>query len=98
MFQVSDPPHMKKNKLLLNEHLGDFMHFESLFFFSVEMALTLPPYKGFKKKLWNFPYFGGVCGFENVIFHKKHNMLSKCIKSPKCSFKSNLFFSYGGRV
>ena len=27
--------------------------------------------KGSKKKLWNFPYFGGVGGFENVIFHKK---------------------------
>ena len=27
------PPHMKKNKLLLNEYLGDFMHFETIFFF-----------------------------------------------------------------
>ena len=27
---------------------------------------------------------------------KKKNMVSKCIKSPKYSFKSNLFFSYGG--
>ena len=25
--------------------------------------------EGFKKKVWNFPYFSGVGGFENVIFH-----------------------------
>ena len=25
-------PHMAKNKLLLNEYLGIFMHFESIFF------------------------------------------------------------------
>ena len=37
---------------------------------------------------------GGVGGFLKVIFHKK--IVSKCIKSPKYSFKSNLFFSYGG--
>ena len=38
------PPY-EKNKLLLNEYLGDFMHFETLFFFffSVEMGLTPPP-------------------------------------------------------
>ena len=35
---------IRKNKLLLNEYLGDFMHFETLFFFfSVEMGLTPPP-------------------------------------------------------
>ena len=27
------PPPYEKNKLLLNEYLGDFMHFETLFFF-----------------------------------------------------------------
>ena len=27
--------------------------------------------EGFKKKVWNFPYFSGVGGFEKVIFHKK---------------------------
>ena len=32
IFYVSDPPPYEKNKLLLNEYLGDFMHFESLFF------------------------------------------------------------------
>ena len=26
-------PHMAKNKFLLNEYLGIFMHFESIFFF-----------------------------------------------------------------
>ena len=36
------PPPYEKNKLLLNEYLGDFMHFETLFFFGggVEMGLT----------------------------------------------------------
>ena len=24
-----------------------------------------------KKKVWNFPYFSGVGGFEKVIFNKK---------------------------
>ena len=52
--------------------------------------------EGFKKKVRNFPHFNGVGGFEKVIFRKKKNMVSKCIKSPKYSFKSNLFFSYGG--
>ena len=27
--------------------------------------------KGSKKKVWNFPYFSGVGGFEKVIFQKK---------------------------
>ena len=45
------PPY-EKNKLLLNEYLGDFMHFETLyFFFSVEMGLTPPP------KVWKIPLF-----------------------------------------
>ena len=32
------------------------------------------------KKIWNFPYFSGVVGFEKVIFHKnkKHGL-----KMPK---------------
>ena len=32
-----------------------------------------PVREGFKKKkkVWNFPYFSGVGGFEKVIFHKK---------------------------
>ena len=25
-----------------------------------------------EKKVWNFPYFSGVGGFEKVIFHKKN--------------------------
>ena len=31
--QSLTPPHMAKNKLLLNEYLGIFMHFESIFFY-----------------------------------------------------------------
>ena len=27
------PPQYEKNKLTLNEYLGDFMHFETIFFF-----------------------------------------------------------------
>ena len=30
---VMDPPHMAKNKFLLNEYLGIFMHFESIFLY-----------------------------------------------------------------
>ena len=30
---VRPPPYMEKNKLILNEYLGIFMHFESIFFF-----------------------------------------------------------------
>ena len=31
--QSLTPPHMAKNKFLLNEYLGIFMHFESIFFY-----------------------------------------------------------------
>ena len=34
-FKFQTPPHMKKQVAL-----GDFMHFETLFFFSVEMGQT----------------------------------------------------------
>ena len=44
-YSKCQTPPYEKNKLLLNKYLGDFMHFESLFFFSVEMALTPPPPK-----------------------------------------------------
>ena len=35
-----------------------------------------------KKKVWNFPYFSGVGGFEKVIFHKKKNK-KHGLKMPK---------------
>ena len=38
---------------------------------------------------------GWVGGFLKKSFSTK-KIVSKCIKSPKYSFKSNLFFSYGG--
>ena len=41
-YSKCQTPPYEKNKLLLNEYLGDFMHFETLFFFSVEMGLTSP--------------------------------------------------------
>merc|ERR1712131_480989 len=51
-----------------------------------------------KKKGGNFPHFWGGTGGGRPIspLKKKKNRVSKCIKSPKYSFKSNLFFSYGG--
>ena len=33
MAQWVRPPYMEKNKLPLNQYLGIFMHFESIFFF-----------------------------------------------------------------
>ena len=39
------PPYMEKNKLLLNEYLGDFMHFETLFFSENDLFQTHPPTK-----------------------------------------------------
>ena len=53
-----------------------------------------------KKKGVDFPPGGGGGGGGQTHFHtkKKKNRVSKCIKSPKYSFKSNLFFSYGGGV
>ena len=45
-YSKCQTPPYEKNKLLLNEYLGDFMHFETLFFvFSVEMGPTRPPLK-----------------------------------------------------
>ena len=35
MAQWVRPPYMEKNKLILNEYLGIFMHFESIFFFLI---------------------------------------------------------------
>ena len=42
-YSKCQTPPYEKNKLTLNEYLGDFMHFESLFFF-VEIGQT-PPLK-----------------------------------------------------
>ena len=46
-----------------------------------------------QNKVWNYPYFSGVGGFEIVIFHiknKKHGL-----KLPKYSFESNFFSIWG---
>ena len=50
--------------------------------------------EGFKKKVRTLVGWVGL----KKSFSAKKNMVSKCIKSPKYSFKSNLFFSYGGGV
>ena len=31
--QCQTPPYMEKNKLILNQYLGIFMHFETIYFF-----------------------------------------------------------------
>ena len=55
---VMDPPHMAKNKFLLNEYLGIFMHFESIFFIflNLENGLfqTHPPTKSGKFQIFFF--------------------------------------------
>ena len=52
------PPHMAKNKFLLNEYLGIFMHFESIFFIflNLENGLfqTHPPTKSGKFQIFFF--------------------------------------------
>ena len=41
------------------------------------------------RKVWNFPHFTGVDGFEKKSFSIKNHGL-KCLKLPKYSFKSYL--------
>ena len=52
--------------------------------------------EGFQKKCGIFHTSVGWVGLKKSFSTK--NMVPKCIKSPKYSFKSNLFFSYGGGV
>ena len=47
-------------------------------FFYLRLSLR----EGFKKKVWNFPYFSGVGGLEKVIFHKNKNK-KHGLKMPK---------------
>ena len=50
---MSDPPY-EKNKLLLNEYLGDFMHFETIFFVENDFFKLLPhssPLKSYLMKI-----------------------------------------------
>ena len=54
--QCHTPPHMAKNKFLLNEYLGIYMHFESIFFIflNLENGLiqTRPPTKSGKFQIF----------------------------------------------
>ena len=44
ILSVRPHPPYEKNKLLLNEYLGDFMHFETIFFFFLrKMTFSNPP-------------------------------------------------------
>ena len=73
---------MWKNKLLLNDYLGDFMHFETLFF-SVEMGLTPNPNP--LPKMWKIlPFFNpsllvksASSLFQICNFREKRNSLKK---------------------
>ena len=67
ILSVRPHPPYEKNKLLLNEYLGDFMHFETIFFFYffAENDFFKPthPTIFFKPSLrevlkWNFPLLG----------------------------------------
>ena len=56
--------------------------------------------KSSKKNIWNFPDLVGGWVWKSPFsrFKKIKNMLSKCIKMPKYSFKRNLFFAIWGGV
>ena len=53
------PPYMEKNKLILNEYLGIFMHFESIFFFNLENGnfQAPPPTESGKFQIFFFETF-----------------------------------------
>ena len=75
---IEKVPPYEKNKLLLNEYLGDFMHIETLFlfFFSVEMGFFEPLPKGRvqKKKYGIFHTLVGWLGFKKSISTKKYGL------------------------
>ena len=54
--QCQTPPYMEKNKLILNQYLGIFMHFETIFFFNLENGLfqTHTPTKSGKFQIFFF--------------------------------------------
>ena len=56
--------------------------------------------KSSKKNIWNFPDLVGGWVWKSSFsrFKKIKNMLSKCIKMPKYSFKRYLFFAIWGGV
>ena len=65
-----------------------------IFFYSYTTNKLGKPSKIKNKKVWNFPYFSGVGGFEKVIFHKNKNKIHG-LKMPKMLF---LFFFHTRRV
>ena len=52
ILSVRPHPPYEKNKLLLNEYLGDFMHFETIFF--VENDFFKPTHP---TEVWKIPHF-----------------------------------------
>ena len=70
ILSVRPHPPYEKNKLLLNEYLGDFMHFETIFFFLRKMTFSNPP----------TPL---KCGKFRTFFFKpslRHNIRTKKVK------------------
>ena len=55
---MSHPPPYEKNKVLLNEYLGDFMHFDTLFFLNLPLGKVSKK----KKKKREFSHFCGGGG------------------------------------
>ena len=106
---VRPPPYMEKNKLILNEYLGIFMHFESIFFFNLENGIfqTHPPTKSGKFQIFFFFFFEPFPNpFTFSLKHLKnvHSLLTYMIHFlssnslltrvlKSASLHSNFFFS-----
>ena len=53
-YSKCQTPPYEKNKLLLNEYLGDFMHFETIFFVENDFFKKPPTHP---TKVWKIPHF-----------------------------------------
>ena len=65
---LADPPLYEKNKLLLNKYLGDFMHFETIFFFAEnDFFKPIPP-----TKVRKIPHFFLKPSLKDGDFYRKY--------------------------
>ena len=53
-YSKCQTPPYEKNQLLLNEYLGDFMHFETIFFVENDFFKKPPTHP---TKVWKIPHF-----------------------------------------
>ena len=73
ILSVRPHPPYEKNKLLLNEYLGDFMHFETIYFlnFLRKMTFSNPPTplkcRKFRPFFETFPYVNQTCWKRMII-------------------------------